>query len=91
MGIEEKHERRPAYRYYIVNPRSLVSEAWTARDAQAAENARIRYLGRKGGELTKVTRGLKDLPADEKRVVGPVANPFGLHQFVELAFGHQGR
>ena len=49
-------------------------EAAIKKDAQAAENARRRYLGRKGGELTKETRGLKDLSADEKRIVGPVAN-----------------
>ena len=51
-----------------------VSEAWEARDARAAERARIRYLGRKGGELSGVMRSLKDLSADEKRVVGSLAN-----------------
>ncbi len=51
-----------------------VSAAWAARDAQAAESARIRYLGRKGGALNEVMRGLKDLSAEEKRVVGPLAN-----------------
>ncbi len=53
---------------------SALSEAWAARDAQAAESARIRYLGRKGGALNDVMRGLKDLSADEKRIVGPLAN-----------------
>ena len=51
-----------------------ISDASIARDAQAAELARIRYLGRKEGELIKVTRGLKDLTPDDKRIVGPVAN-----------------
>ncbi len=44
-----------------------------ASEAQA-EEIRIRYLGRKGGLLTEVTKGLKDLPPEQKRVVGPVAN-----------------
>lgn len=44
-----------------------------ASEAQA-EEIRIRYLGRKGGILTEVTKGLKDLPPEQKRVVGPVAN-----------------
>ncbi|MEE9275020.1 MAG: hypothetical protein V3V62_06915, partial [bacterium] len=45
-----------------------------ARDAAAAEEVRLRYLGRKGGLLTEVMRGLKDLPPDQKRAVGPLAN-----------------
>ena len=53
---------------------SALSDAWAARDAGAAEGVRIRYLGRKGGELNEVMRGLKDLSADEKRIVGPLAN-----------------
>ncbi len=32
------------------------------------------YLGRQNGELTKVLRGLKDLPANEKPKVGTLAN-----------------
>ena len=53
---------------------SALSDAWAARDASAAEGVRIRYLGRKGGELNEVMRGLKNLSADEKRIVGPLAN-----------------
>ncbi len=51
-----------------------LSDAWTARDAGAAQAVRIRYLGRKGGVLNEVMRGLKDLSAQEKRIVGPLAN-----------------
>ena len=51
-----------------------LTDAWAARDAGAAEGVRIRYLGRKGGALNEVMRGLKDLPAEEKRIVGPLAN-----------------
>lgn len=60
-----------------------VSEAWDARDARAAERARIRYLGRKGGELSGVMRSLKDLSADEKRVVGSLAN--SVRSYVEAS------
>ncbi len=58
----------------IAESSSAVSAAWNARDAQAAERARIRYLGRKGGKLNEVMRGLRDLSAEEKRVVGPLAH-----------------
>lgn len=58
----------------IAEASAAVSAAWDARDAQAAERARIRYLGRKGGRLNEVMRGLRDLSAEEKRVVGPLAH-----------------
>lgn len=51
-----------------------LSGAWAERDLGAAEGVRIRYLGRKGGALNEVMRGLKDLSAEEKRIVGPLAN-----------------
>ncbi len=54
--------------------REAVASIAGAEDADAAEEIRLRYLGRKGGLLTDVTRGLKDLPPDQKRVIGPVAN-----------------
>ena len=43
-------------------------------DPGEAEEVRLRYLGRKGGILTEVTRGLKDLAPDQKRILGPIAN-----------------
>jgi phenylalanyl-tRNA synthetase alpha chain len=56
----------------------LVREALRAISKVASEaeadDIRIRYLGRKGGRLTEVTKSLKDLPPEQKRVVGPVAN-----------------
>ncbi len=58
----------------VLEASGALSEAWSARDAQAAEDARIRYLGRKGGMLNQVMRGLKDLSGEEKRVVGPLAH-----------------
>ncbi|MFH1720234.1 MAG: phenylalanine--tRNA ligase subunit alpha [Patescibacteria group bacterium] len=33
-----------------------------------------KYFGRKDGELNKILRGLKDLPAREKPLIGPLAN-----------------
>jgi GTP1/Obg family GTP-binding protein len=47
--------------------REAVVSITQADDAAAAEEVRLRYLGRKGGLLTEVTRGLKDLSPDEKR------------------------
>ncbi len=52
-----------------------------ARDAKALEALRIRFLGRKEGELTKILRSLKDLPLNEKRKLGPLAN--SLRQEIE--------
>ena len=52
---------------------ALVSILQVSDEAQA-EEIRLRYLGRKGGVLTEVTKGLKDLSQEEKRIVGPVAN-----------------
>jgi len=43
-------------------------------DPDEAEEVRLRYLGRKGGILTEVTRGLKNLAPDQKRILGPIAN-----------------
>ena len=54
--------------------REAVASIAQAEDAAAAEEIRLRYLGRKGGLLTEVTRGLKDLSPDQKRAIGPVAN-----------------
>lgn len=38
------------------------------------EDWHIKYLGRKNGQLTEVMKSLKDLPVEEKKVVGPLAN-----------------
>ncbi len=45
-----------------------------AKDAKALEAVRVKYLGRKDGELTNVLRSLKDLSAPQKRIIGPEAN-----------------
>lgn len=43
-----------------------------AKDRAALDEAEVRFLGRKSG-LVEVLRSLKDLSADEKRTVGPLA------------------
>jgi len=45
-----------------------------ARDAAALEQARIEFLGRKGGLLTKALQGLGKLPADQRPAAGQLAN-----------------
>jgi hypothetical protein len=48
------------------------SEITAAQNPAELEKIRIKYLGRKG-ELTAVLRSLKDLPLDERRQIGPLA------------------
>ena len=54
-----------------------------ATDEPAAEEWRIRYLGR-NGRLTAILRGLRDVPAAERPAVGAAANT--LKQELEAAF-----
>lgn len=44
------------------------------KDSQALEDLKIKYLGRRDGELTKLLRNLKDLPIEQKRDIGKLAN-----------------
>ena len=45
----------------------------SASDLKVLEDLRVQYLGKKG-ELTAVLRGMKDLTAEERPVVGQMAN-----------------
>lgn len=45
-----------------------------AKSPADLEAIRVDFLGRKAGKLTVLLRGLKDLPIEEKRAVGPLAN-----------------
>lgn len=54
-----------------------------AKDVKELEVVRVKYLGRKDGELTGILRSLKDLSAAEKRKIGPEAN--ALRQEIEAA------
>jgi phenylalanyl-tRNA synthetase alpha chain len=68
--------------------REAVLSLVRAADEAAAEQVRVRFLGRKGGVLTEVMRGLKDLPDEQKRAIGPLANQ--LKGLIELAIsGHK--
>lgn len=51
----------------------FLQESPNVDSEKAVEELRVKYLGRKS-QLTSVLRGLKDLPPDEKREVGKLAN-----------------
>ncbi|HQA96007.1 MAG TPA: phenylalanine--tRNA ligase subunit alpha [Candidatus Colwellbacteria bacterium] len=44
-----------------------------AKTSEEVEAIRVRYLGRKEGLLNNVLKSLKDLPLEEKRRIGPLA------------------
>lgn len=44
-----------------------------AKEAQAVEDIRIKYLGKKG-DVTQVLKGMKDLAPEERPIVGKLAN-----------------
>lgn len=46
----------------------------SVNDVKSLEGARVKFLGRKEGEVTKILRSLGDLPLAEKRKLGPAAN-----------------
>jgi phenylalanyl-tRNA synthetase alpha chain len=50
-----------------------------ATTAEQVEALRVEYLGRKGGKLSEILRGLKDLPDDEKKDIGQLANAARVH------------
>ncbi len=72
--------------------REAVASLAGARDADGAEEVRLKYLGRKSGRLTEVMRGLKDLGPEEKRVIGPLSNRLkGLIESAAAALKRGGR
>ncbi len=48
-------------------------EIGNTKDIKSLEEIRIKYLGRKGF-LTNILRSLKDLPLEERKKLGPIAN-----------------
>ncbi|MFA5394293.1 MAG: phenylalanine--tRNA ligase subunit alpha [Candidatus Ratteibacteria bacterium] len=46
------------------------------KDQASLESVRVSFLGRKGGFLTEILRGLKDLGPEERRLIGAAANQF---------------
>lgn len=51
----------------------VFQEIGECKDLQTLEKIRIKYLGRKG-ELTNILKSLKDLPIDQRKEIGPIAN-----------------
>ena len=45
-----------------------------AKNLKSLEDIRVKFLGRKDGELTKILRSLKNLSVEAKRALGPLAN-----------------
>ena len=56
--------------------KSALKDFEAAKNLSDLENVRIKYLGRKAGELTKLLRNLKNLPLEERRGIGPLAQKF---------------
>ncbi|KKU83236.1 MAG: Phenylalanine-tRNA ligase alpha subunit [Parcubacteria group bacterium GW2011_GWA2_47_8b] len=54
--------------------KSALQAVGDSKDVKELEAVRVRYLGRKDGELTKVLRSLKDLSVAQRRKVGSEAN-----------------
>ncbi len=52
--------------------KSALKEISAAGSLEELEKAEIKYLGRKG-ELTLILRSLKDLPVEERKKIGPLA------------------
>ncbi|MEK7590271.1 MAG: phenylalanine--tRNA ligase subunit alpha [Patescibacteria group bacterium] len=63
--------------------KSALEEIKKATEAKALEIIRVKYLGRKDGEVNKILRSLKDLPLAKKKKIGPAANV--LRKEIEMA------
>lgn len=63
---------------------SAAEEIAAVKDVKALEAVRIKYLGRKDGQLTDILKSLKNLPIAQRRKIGPEAN--ALRQELELEF-----
>lgn len=50
-----------------------LSEIQTVEDLKKLDEIRVKYLG-KTGELTQILRGMKDVPAEDRREIGSLAN-----------------
>ncbi len=62
---------------------SALEEIRNSKDAKELEQAKTKYVGRSGGQLTAILKSLKDMSPEEKRIVGPRAN--ALRQEIEAA------
>ena len=53
--------------------KTAIEEIAKAEDLQTLENARVKYLGKKG-ELTAVLRGMGGLSPEERPIIGGLVN-----------------
>lgn len=53
--------------------KSVLKDLEAAKALGDLNGIKVKYLGRKAGELTKLLRNLKDLPLEERRKIGPLA------------------
>ncbi|MEK9170605.1 MAG: phenylalanine--tRNA ligase subunit alpha [Patescibacteria group bacterium] len=53
---------------------SALNSIKNSKDLKSLEEIRVKFLGRKDGEITRILRSLKDLSIEEKRKIGPLAN-----------------
>ncbi|MCX5642217.1 MAG: phenylalanine--tRNA ligase subunit alpha [Candidatus Omnitrophica bacterium] len=60
------------------------------KDQASLEGVRVRFLGRKGGFLTEILRGLKDLNPEERRLMGAAANQLKKEFEARMAEAEQG-
>lgn len=61
-----------------------LEELKKVRTNSELETIEIKYLGRKDGLITNIMKSLKDLPQEQKPIIGPVANQ--TKQSIEKAF-----
>lgn len=60
--------------YLLDLEKEALQKIQSAKNSDQLEAIRVRYLGRKGGELTKVISDLPNLTVAERRVIGPLVN-----------------
>ena len=63
-----------------------VKEISSATDLKVLDEIRVKYLG-KAGELTQILRGMKDVPPEERREVGTLAN--SVREKMEIALSEK--
>ncbi len=65
--------------------KSALEAVRNSKDAKQLEAVKVKYLGRKDGELTAILKSLKDLSGEEKKKIGPAANALRVELEAELA------
>ena len=65
---------------------NAINDIENAATVKDLEDVKFKYLSRKG-EFNEIKKGLKDLPIEDKKVVGALANK--INQELELAIGNK--